>query len=363
MDTVDIVRKENVPAPPSGVPAAGSLVPLTFDDCAAAVVVEGTSGIASVAALPPKIESQCPGLAAILRLTIVTMRIQAYIRQDAQANEQRKRLKLEGTVTNLCLLGTGVVSACVLLATALQPAGTAGRYVLMLGILIIVLGSVGTLFSHIAMDQGRAGRWLARRGEAELARLDVFRETANRAAKAGSQVALYALAVVVTHLLNDQRSWMTNRAADHRKSSERTSLLGGVAVALAFVGGSGAIIASQSNDAVWAVWIVLAGTVGAALAAYAINREALRRDRVNAERYEKSVVALDCLVERVEDIAGRILAGEPQALVPFTNAVTDQLSAEYKQWLEGAAQADAVLQRLDTQLRQLVADPKEDANQ
>jgi hypothetical protein len=167
---------------------------------------------------------------------------------------------------------------------------------------------------------------------------------------------MYGLALVVTHLLNDQRSWMRGRAVRHRRSSEITSLLGGVAVALAFVGGSGAIVASQTKSA---IWVVLAGTVGAALAAYAINREALLRDRANAERYEKAVVALDGLAERVEDIAGRVRAGEPQALVAFTDVVADQMSAEHKQWLEGTAQADAVLAKLDTQLRQLGADRNE----
>ena len=37
----------------------------------------------------------------------------------------------------------------------------------------------------------------------------------------------------------------------------------------------------------------------------------------------------------------------------FTAAITEQLSAEHKRWLEGSAQAEAVLGKLDTQLQQL----------
>jgi hypothetical protein len=319
----------------------------TLEECTAAVAVESKAGIRVIAA----IEAQCPQLAPILA-TLGTP-IQRYLRHDGVAIKQQKRLKRESTITNLCMLGTGVVSALVVLVAASGQPNTPQPYALVLGIFIIILGAVGTLFNHIARDQGRAGRWLVERGEAELARLEVFREAARKAAEAGPPVAMYGLALLVTHLLNDQRSWMRDRALRHRNSSEVTSVLGGVAVALAFVGGSGAIVASQSNSA---VWVVLAGTVGAALAAYAVNREALLGDRANAERYEKAGVALDGLEERVRDIAGRVRSGESQALVAFTDSLADQMSAEHKQWLEGTAQADSALAKLDAQLKQLGAD-------
>jgi hypothetical protein len=354
LDTIEAPVHENNAAPTPPVAATEPPVVPTFDDCTTAVATGGKTGVRSLDA----VAARCQPLKAILQSATVKTRLESYLHNDAQAVEQQAKLKKEATIANLCLLGAGVVSSLVLLVTALFP-GSPGApslsqpYVLGLGILIILLGAVGTLYSHVARDQGRAGRWLAQRGEAEVARLEVFRETARKAAGAGSSIAMYGLALVVTHLLEDQRHWMQNRAVRHRKSSELTSVLGGVAVALAFVGGSGAIIASQSNSA---VWIVLAGTVGAALAAYAINREALLRDRANAERYEKAGVALDGLAARVDDITARLQAGEPQALVAFTDAVADQMSAEHKQWLEGTAQADAVLEKLDTELRQVLAD-------
>lgn len=332
-------------------PAAGASTLPAFADCAAAVATGKETGVERIPAVVPQLSTSCPEFAAILQLMPVAVRIESYLRHNAEAIEQQSKLKREATIANLCLLAAGIVSALVLLTTSLAPKSTPQLYALGLG--IIVLGAVGAYYNHIARDQARAGRWLAERGEAELARLDVFREAVRRAADAGPRVALYALALVMTHLLNDQRLWMVGRAQRHRQSSVRTSQLSGLAVALAFVGGSGAIIASQSE---YALWLVLAGTVGAALAAYATNREALLRDRANAERYEKAVVALDRLAERVEDIGGRLRAGESQAVVAFTDAVADQLSSEHKLWLEGTAQADAVLEKLDGQLRQLAAD-------
>lgn len=341
-----------VPLPPAvpAAPAAGSPALPAFTDCAAAVATGNETGVQEVPAVAPRLATACPELADILRLTPIMLRVESYLRHNEEAIEQQASLKREATIANLCLLGAGAVSALVLLATTLAPDNAPQLFVL--GLLIIALGAVGAFFNHIARDQGRAGRWLAQRGEAEVARLDVFREAARRAASAGPRAALYGLALVVTHLLNDQRLWMIGRASRHRESSVSTSRLSAFAVALAFVGGSGAIIASQSKSA---VWLVLAGTVGAALAAYAINREALLRDRANAERYEKAVVALDRLAGRIDDIVARLQAGEPQALVAFTETVTEQLASEHTQWLEGAAQADAVLEKLDGQLRQLAA--------
>jgi len=56
---------------------------------------------------------------------------------------------------------------------------------------------------------------------------------------------------------------------------------------------------------------------------------------------------------RTDDVVARIAAGEPKALVAFTDAVTDLLATEHKQWLEGTAQAETSLGKLDAQLKQL----------
>ena len=63
--------------------------------------------------------------------------------------------------------------------------------------------------------------------------------------------------------------------------------------------------------------------------------------------------ALNGVAGRIDDVAEQIVAGEPKALMAFTETVCDLLSTEHKQWLEGTAQAAASLEKLDAQLKQL----------
>jgi hypothetical protein len=329
----------------------------SFQSCMAATSAGAKAGIDALGALPEQLRQNCPELAAILGSAAVRTSLETYARQDAEAVRQQASLMQEATRANVCLMAAGVTSGLVLAVAAVLPSGP--EYVtrfgtinitLGLGIVTLTLGAAGTYFGYLARDQGRVSRWQARRGEAEIARLAVFTTVASKAAEAGPSVAQPGLGLVVSHLLDDQRNWLGRRALRHRKSSETTSRWGGFANALAFIGGSGAVIASQVKGS---IWIVLAGLVGAAISAYATNRDALRRDRANADRYEKAQVALDGLAGRKDDVAARIAAGEPRALVAFTDAVTDLLATEHKQWLEGTAQAEASLSKLDTQLKQL----------
>ena len=131
-----------------------------------------------------------------------------------------------------------------------------------------------------------------------------------------------------------------------------TSRMGALASAFAFIGGSGAVIASQTGGS-GAVWIVLVGVVGSAIGAFAANREAVNRDRANAERYDKTRMAMDAFAARVDGVAAKIAAGQPEALNAFTKTIADLLSAENKQWLDGTAQANAAIDKLDEQLGQL----------
>jgi len=339
--------------PVTGVPPGVSSLP-SLEGCMADVSANATSGIDALGALSGSLQHSCPELAAILQSSAVRTNLDIYKRQNAEAVRQQASLMQEATWANICLMAAGVASGLVLAITAQSPtpqyAALVGNMTLGLGIVTLALGAAGTFFGYLARDQGRISRWQARRGEAEIARLAVFTTIGGKAAEAGPAVALHGFALIVCHLLNDQRNWLGARALRHRKSSETTSRWGGLANALAFIGGSGAIIASQEKGS---VWIVFAGVLGAAIAAYATNRDALLRDRANADRYEKAQVALDSLAGRTDEVAAQIAAGEPKALVAFTDAVTDLLSTEHKQWLEGTAQAEALLGKLDAQLKQL----------
>ena len=341
------------------VPSAGPALP-SFDSCVAAASSTGKSGIDAISPLSTQLQQKCPALAQILQSSAVRTSLETYARQDAEAVRQQADLVKEATWANVCLMAAGITSGIVLAASGQsfgsEYAPLISNLTLALGAVTLFLGAAAAFFAYVARDQGRIGRWQARRSEAEIARLTVFSTIAAKASEEGPAVALQGLAVIVCHLVDDQRKWLGARALRHRKSSESTSRWGGLASSLAFIGGSGAIIASQMQSA---VFVVLAGVIGAAIGAYSANRDALRRDRSNADRYEKTQVALDGLAGRTDDIAAKIVAGEPKALVAFTASISDLLATEHKQWLEGTAQAEASLQKLDAQLEQLAKAKKE----
>ena len=357
--TTEIPSKTEVPSASteaSSTTMASSPGPtsLSLVDCVAAVSSADKSGIDAISTLPGKLQQNCPELAKILESSAVRSNLDTYARQDAEAVRQQTQLVEEATRANVCLVAVGVTSGVILAVSALPADSHPIQYLtLALGVVTLLLGAAAAFFTYVARDQGRVGRWQTCRGEAEIDRLAVFRTVAAKAADKGADVALAGLALVSVHLLDDQRKWLGARASRHRSSSETTSRLGGIASSLAFIGGSGAIIASQKASA---VWIVVAGVVGAAVGAYASNRDALRRDRANAERYENTEVALNGLAGRIDEMAEQIVAGEPKALVVFTETVCDLLSTEHKQWLEGTAQAAASLEKLDAQLKQAKAE-------
>jgi hypothetical protein len=342
-----------LPSAPASAPG-----PAPLESCMKAISAGRSSWTDAIASPSDELAKASPDLAAILRSSAVRTNYEIFKRQDAEAVRQQASLVQEATRSNICLMAAGVASGLVLLLAAQSSAGQAAflpiddikKPTLFLGLLTLALGAAGAFFQYLARDQGRVARWQARRGEAEIARLNVFTTVAGMAAGRSTTVAMYALALVIRWLVDDQRSWFDGRALRHRQSSEVTSKWGGFANALAFIGGSGAVIASQTSGS---YWIVFAGVIGAAIAAFAGNRDALLRDRANADRYEKAQVALDVLAGRTDDVAAQIAGGEPKAVIAFTDAVTDLLSTEHKQWLEGTQQAEALLDKLDAQLKEL----------
>jgi hypothetical protein len=319
-----------------------------LDSCRAAISAGATAGISEIAELPASLKTACPELAAILGLSAIRTSLETFMRQDPEAVRQQTELLREANLANISLLAAGVTSG-VILAVA-SPPWSAAYITLALGLLTLAFGAVSAYSGYIARDQNRIARWQASRGEAEIARLALFTTMARRAAETGPKVALYGFAVVERDLLTDQRDWYSARALRHRQSSESTSRWGGVASALAFLGGVGGVLVSQVKGS---VWIVLAGVIGSSIGAFSTNRDALLRDRSNADRYEKTRVALDGIAARADEVAATIAAGEPKALTAFTETIADLLATEYKQWLEGTAQAKAALAKLDEQLQQL----------
>ena len=324
-----------------------------FAQATEALATGQETGIAKLADAVVLLRDLAPGLGSIVASSAVRARLDAYERADQEAKRQQGLLFHEATAANLCLLGAGVLSSLVLAGPSL--AGLLGEtwtdsMALWIGLATLALGALAAMYGYRARESDRLRRWFTMRGTAEVARLETFRAIAAAAAAAGPATAAAGLALFCRHLFDDQRRWLVARAARHRLSSDVTNRWGGLATALTFLGGSAALIASFAPGQ---SWMALAGVVGAAVMAYALNREELRRDRANADRYEKAAVALDQLATRLDEVAAEIAAGRPEALPAFVDAVTAQLEAEHKQWLDGATQVEAALARLDARLKEL----------
>lgn len=316
------------------------------------------AGIAGVREAARLLREVAPEIAPILGSSVVRTRLDAYERADREAVRQQTLLFREVTAANLCLLGAGALSSLVLAGPGLARLigqDWTDRASAVVGLAALALGALAAMYGYRARESDRLRRWLTMRGTAEVARLETFRALATTTAAAGPACAVAGLALFRRHLLDDQRRWLVSRAARHRVSSDVTNRWGGIATALTFLGGSAALIASFAPDQ---SWMALAGVIGAAVMAFALNREELRRDRANADRYEKAAVALDQLATRLDEVVAETEAGRGEAMRAFVDEVTGQLEAEHKQWLDGATQAEAALARLDARLQELRDRPK-----
>jgi hypothetical protein len=190
-----VTMDETTPTSRDSAPATPASALPSFESCRAAVSAGAQSGIDALGALPAPLQQCCPELAGILRSSAVRTSFEIYTRQDAEAVRQQASLMQEATRADVCLMAAGVTSGLVLAVAAVLPSGP--EYVtplgtinitLGLGIVTLALGAAGTFFGYLARDQGRISRWQARRGEAEIARLDVFTTIAGKAAEAGPAV-------------------------------------------------------------------------------------------------------------------------------------------------------------------------------
>jgi hypothetical protein len=336
------------PGPPSLPAKRGST-----DAGQVAVPDRGLWGSTLQAGSPPA------ALAPILHSSGVRVQLEALAHLEGEATTQQRAFRRELTIANLCLMVAGVLSGLVLALPGMLsdiPAAGPGQIdwktwlPRLMGVATLALGAIAALATYKAREGNRLQRWLSPRSGAEMARSGVFVIIAERAASGAAETMLAALELVNRDLLENQRAWFRKRADEHRRSSDWTTSWGGLATALAFVGGSGAVIASFEPSQ---TWLAVSGVVGAAVGAYAVNREALRLDRANAGGYEKAAVALDAIAMRYDAVETEVRAGKPDALRAFTAAIAEQLSAEHKRWLEGSAQAETVLGKLDGQLQRL----------
>ena len=193
--------------------------------------------------------------------------------------------------------------------------------------------------------------WMTARARAETKRLSYFTWLVEQSATPlDIDLELLKLEYFRRYQLDLQIAYYRTRRTEHRRSAERTLSIAAWSVVLAAIASGTAGVLGAGKAPEWAALGSLA-VFGAALQAFAAAREATNQDRRNAERYERSAVALQGLRERLDDVRGGIAAGSRSVLVEYVAAVQDQLSLEHRQWLEAAESTQAGVARLDKALQ------------
>lgn len=272
-------------------------------------------------------------------------------RLDREAGSAQASYKSTMNRANVAVLVAAVLGAFMMAAEILSAKYAALHLgVPSLGVGAAIASALGAMWIYRARQGRLLEAWMSQRAAAETARLEYFAALTRLREDAEPDPELLALKLEYfrRYQLEMQIQYYAARRRDHRRSAERSARLGGIAVALAALAtGVGGIIGA--SDGSWSALGVL-GVMGAALGAYAGAREAMNQDRRNAERYGRTLVALEKLKARIGDVRKAAAAGNASAVEEYVAAVNDQISLEHRQWLEGGEGARDALARLEKAL-------------
>jgi hypothetical protein len=321
---------------------------------AAAVIGRGRSDdyLLSPMEHADRLRASAPKLAALLTHSAPMELAQQYADADAEAVAAEATFKRWLTRANWTVLVTSTVSA-VLMAVALLEGRLGGFTKPLLAVLALLGVGTGAIAS-MALFRVKEGRlledWLTARARAETKRLSYFTWLVEESAgPIDIQLDLLKLEYFRRYQLDLQIAYYRTRRSDHRSSAERTLNIAAWSVVVAAIAsGAAGVLGAMVTE--WAALGSLA-VFAAALQGFAASREAINQDRRNAERYERSAVALQGLRERLDDVRGGIAAGSHSVLVEYVAAVQDQLSLEHRQWLEAAESTQTGVARLDKALQ------------
>jgi multisubunit Na+/H+ antiporter MnhG subunit len=303
-----------------------------------------------------ELAGKAPALAALLRATKIGALAQQFQERDSEAGTAQRRFKDAMTRANGAVLATGVLGALIMAAgifeaqlgeAVMRPA------LLVLGVGALVTGALASMWLFRVREGKLLDAWMTGRARAETARLVYFATlvTSGAPATSNAQLGLLKLEYFRRYQLDMQVAYYRERGRQHRETADRTLTLGALAAALgAVASGSAGIVAFF--DATWASLAAL-GVVGAALAAFAATREAANQDRRNAERYGRTLEALESLRGRLDDVRGGVMAGSQNVLEEYVAAVHEQLSLEHREWLEGAESTRSAIGKMDETLAAL----------
>jgi SMODS and SLOG-associating 2TM effector domain 1 len=301
-----------------------------------------------------ELAGKAPALAVLLRTAKIATLARQYERRDRDAGDAQTPFKDAMLWANAAVLATGAIGALIMVAgiveqkfddTDLWP------LLLALGLGALVSGALASMWLFRVREGHLVEAWMTERAQAESARLEYFASLAKEKTSEPSALPLGLLKLEYfrRYQLDVQLAFYDRRGRQHRQSADRTLALGGFAAALAAVASAGI---AASIEAPWAA-LAAFGVVGTALAAFAATREGVNQDRRNAERYGRTLSALEILRGRLDDVRAGVLAGSQDLLEEYVAAVHEQLSLEHREWLSGAETTRSAIGKMDETLAAL----------
>jgi hypothetical protein len=303
-----------------------------------------------------ELAERAPALVRLLGRSEIENLAAQYERLDHDANTAQVKFKDTVTWANGAVLATGILGAFIMAAGMLE--GVLGERLLQ--VLLIALGICAALSGALAsmrLYQVREGSlletWMTRRAQAESRRLEYFATLVQLKDGDPSDLPLGLLKLEYfrRYQLDVQVAYYGNRGKQHRHSAEKNLEMGGLAAGIAgIVSGSAGLTAAFAAPL---ASLAAIGVVGTALAAFATAREEVNQDRRNAERYDRTLLALESLRGRLDKVRAGVFKGSQTALNEYVAAVHEQLSVEHREWLAGAESTSSAVGKLDDTLAAL----------
>lgn len=331
---------------------------------AVAVIGEGRDDdyILAPATHADALADKAPALSHLLRSGKIETYKNQYAHHDTAAIKAQARFKSAIGRANLAVFATGLLGALIMVVSLLGGLYFPDQmkpFLLGLGLAALATGAFATMWLFRVREGQMLDEWMGERARAETARLSYF-ATLVGLSDDGSERAplgLLKLEYFRRYQLDMQIAYYRGAVQRHRRSADRTLVIGSFAAASAAVAsGSAGIVASYA-----APWAALAafGVLGTAAAAYAATREGANQDNRNAERYSNTLSSLEILRAKLDDVRAGVLTGSQAVLDDYVAAVHEQLSVEHREWLSGAESTRSAIGKLDETLSKLQDD---DAN-
>src|SRR6476646_1880184 len=301
---------------------------------------------------PKILKSSAPALAEILEREEVVSVIKQYEKSDADAGAAQTRFKSVAMQANFAVFFTVLLGAAIL-AGAQLPKEITRPVLITLTIAAAVSGALATMWLFQIRTGNLLERWMTARANAEMMRLSYFLLVTNPQPPSGIvsslPLPLLQLEYFRRYQLELQITYYRTRGDRHQTDADRTLGIGMFAVLIASLasalGGALAVV----NPKLAA--IAALGPVAAGLSALASAKEALAQDRRNAERYGRTLTALQMLEGKIGEVRKVAAAGELPPVQAYVQTVQEQLSLEHRQWLDTAENTRAALQTLEQSLK------------